>query len=181
MNASPLEYQRLGPRTLAVFLLRTSWVPLVVLVTLGILAALLMIAPASAAATIILLLWIGAGLGVIAIAGAGGAAWLAYTHYGMAVGEADFKFKHGIVSEEEIGIPYRRIKEVKIRRNAMDMMLGVSTLIITIAEEEEDPRESSIQIDALDKKLAAQFEEDILKRAEVERIQVGANKADVLQ
>ena len=44
---------------------------------------------------------------------------------------------------------------MKIQRSAVDRMLGVSTLVITVAEEEEDPRESTVRIDALEKTVAA--------------------------
>ena len=111
MNPRPLGVPRLGSRTLVVFMLRSLWVLVVTLLVLGALVALLFVVPAQYSSIVATLLWVGALLGAIAIAGTMGTAWLQYTHYGVAVAEADFKFKHGIVSEEEIGIPYRRIKE----------------------------------------------------------------------
>jgi membrane protein YdbS with pleckstrin-like domain len=110
-------------------------------------------------------------LGVLLIAGALGLTWLEYSHYNVVTGENDVKTTMGILTEEETGIPYRRIREVKVNRSITDQFFGVSTLIITVTAEEGD-RESEIYLPALDVNLAKQLQETILKRAGVEEMDV---------
>lgn len=99
--------------------------------------------------------------------------YAAYSHYGIVIGEGDVRITRGIVTEEEIGIPFRRIKEVAIKRDPFDQMIGSSTVIVTVLGEAEDmaKEHSIIILPSLARSKAAEIQSALLKYANVEKVQ----------
>ena len=96
------------------------------------------------------------------------AARLEYGHYAIIIDKDDFKVRRGVISEEEIGIPYRRIKEVVIKRGLSEEIWGVSKIVITILGEEEGQsfsKESVTTLPFIDKKIASEIQDQIIERA----------------
>ena len=104
------------------------------------------------------------------------AGWLHCSRYGIFIYENDITVKRGFFAVEELGIPYRRIKDVKIERSLSDQMFGLSNIIITMLDaqtgqsgKEED---SNVILPALDKQIALDIQDVILKKSQVEDINV---------
>lgn len=110
----------------------------------------------------------------VALAGAILAGWLVYINYKFFLGEDALKIKRGILSKEEIAIPYRQIQDVNIRRDVSFMMFGLSKIIIQSAGRGDrggdDSSESEGTLPAIDKDLAEKLQEELLKRANVEKV-----------
>lgn len=102
-------------------------------------------------------------LGLIIFAG-----WLEYNHYAIIIDQNDFRVRRGFFSQEEIGVPYKMIKEVVIKRNLNEESWGVSRIIITILGEEEGQvfsKESIITLPFIEKEKALEIQNQILQRA----------------
>ncbi len=82
----------------------------------------------------------------------------------------------GILTKEEIGIPYRQIQNVDIEMGPIEQALGLSRLIILTAGHEDKPdinkEESEGVLPAIDKRLAYQIREELLNKANIERVSV---------
>jgi uncharacterized membrane protein YdbT with pleckstrin-like domain len=99
---------------------------------------------------------------------------LEYLRYRIILEDGSIKITRGILIENEMGIPFRRIKDVNIQRNLWDQIIGVSNLVLMILDEEgggEAAAEAKIILPSLDKKLAAQIQDALLKNAEVDEVQ----------
>ncbi len=101
--------------------------------------------------------------------------WLIYKNYQFSLDEDALKIKRGVLEKEEISIPYRQIQDVDIDRSLAFQMVGLSRIIIlTAGHEDEKPStesgESEGVLPALDKDLAEWLREELLKRANVQKI-----------
>ena len=100
--------------------------------------------------------------------------WLAYKNYKFYLGEDSLKIKRGILSKEEIAIPYRQIQDVDIERDLSYRMFGVSRLVILTAGNQEEKKsgqdESEGILPAIDKDLAEWLQAELLKRANVQKV-----------
>jgi uncharacterized membrane protein YdbT with pleckstrin-like domain len=110
------------------------------------------------------------------------AGWLEYIHYGIFIEEKNLKIKKGFISEEMTGIPYRRIKDVKIERGIISQLFSVSDIIITILGSDDDDieKEFTIFLPALPKNIALDIQDTILKKAQVEQIDVLSGHDNIL-
>ncbi len=101
-------------------------------------------------------------------------AWLIYINYRFLLDENAFKVHRGFLRKEEVAIPYRQIQNVNIKRSFFDQIIGLSKLVILTAghedEEEKIKAESEGILPSLDKKLAREIQEVLLKRANVEQV-----------
>jgi uncharacterized membrane protein YdbT with pleckstrin-like domain len=104
-------------------------------------------------------------------------AWLIYINYKFSLGENSLKIKRGILTKEEVAIPYRQIQDVDIARDLSFQMLGLSRIVILTAGHEDDPKsvtsesgESEGFLPALDKDLAEWLQTQLLQRANVQKI-----------
>jgi uncharacterized membrane protein YdbT with pleckstrin-like domain len=107
-------------------------------------------------------------LGILFLVG-----WLTYKNYTFALGEDSLKIRRGILSKEEIAIPYRQIQDVDIERDLSFQMLGLSKIVILTAghEDEKDSSDESEGIlPAIDKDLASWLQSELLKRADVQKV-----------
>lgn len=103
------------------------------------------------------------------------AAWLQYIRYGIFMYEQNITIKRGFFAVQELGIPYRRIKDVKIERSLADQVFGLSDVVVTMLDFEETQRsknESEVLLPALDKDIALQIQGVMLKKSQVEDVNV---------
>ncbi len=101
--------------------------------------------------------------------------WLEYFRYSISIGNKDLKIKKGLIATEEIGIPYRRIRDVKIKRSLIDQIFGVSDIVVILSDFEEKDTlsdESIIFLPSLEKNIAVSIQESVLKKSQVEQIDV---------
>ncbi len=114
--------------------------------------------------------------------------WLEYIHYGIFIDEKNLKIKKGLISEEMTGIPYRRIKDVRIERSLINQIFGVSNIIITMLGEEdkgesqeEEEEEYTMFLPVLEKDVALHIQDTVLKKAQVEQIDVLSGHDNMLK
>ncbi len=101
--------------------------------------------------------------------------WLQYYRYGIFIGQKHLQIKRGLFSTEQIGVAYKRIRDVKIKRNIVDQLLGTSDLVVVLSDfEDENPAsdQSLIFLPSLDQKIATEIQDNILKRSVVEQIDI---------
>lgn len=105
--------------------------------------------------------------------------WFTYANYKYALGDNSLKIKRGIFDQEEVAIPYRQIQDVDLDRPLGYRMMGVSHIVILTAGHEDqpssgDPLEQRGQSEGvfpvLDKDLAEWLQAEILKRANVQKV-----------
>ncbi len=178
-NGAPENYRTLGRKTFVIFLMGKTrpasiiFVIAIVLATLGGSGAFTNISgqnfdPYINSAAIAALV-----LFVVAFALAFLIAWLEYSTYKFFMDEDALRIKRGVLSKEEIAIPYRQIQNVDIERSFSYQLLGLSRLVILTAGHDDDKTlggESEGVLPALDENLAKQLQEELLKRAGVERV-----------
>jgi len=100
-------------------------------------------------------------------------AWLRYINYQYCLGADSLKISRGILNKEEVAIPYRQIQDVNIRRDIAYRIFGLSQLIILTAGQEEKSEgggESEGMLPALDKTTAEKLQEELLRRADVQKV-----------
>lgn len=102
---------------------------------------------------------------------------LRYYRYGIFLYEKSFKISQGLFSIKEVGIPYRRIQDITIHRSLIDQLFGISNIVITVLGLDEREAAGSdnsekVILPSLDKKVAADIQETILRRAQVEQINI---------
>ena len=93
---------------------------------------------------------------------------LEYSHYAITIDQDNFKVRRGLISVEETAVPYRRVKEVVVKRGATEQIWGVSTIVITILGEEEGlvfSKETVITLPFIEKTIAAEIQNQIVERA----------------
>jgi uncharacterized membrane protein YdbT with pleckstrin-like domain len=178
-------YQKLGGKTLTIFVLQRIGAPFVLLlVSIGLFAIqgesfVTQIPIPNFAKYINLAAWACLVLFAIFFLLAFLIAWFIYTNYKFALGDNSLKIKRGILNKEEIAIPYRQIQDVDIDRDLSFQMMGLSRLVILTAGHEDtpdsgdDPAEkgqSEGYLPALDKDLAEWLQTELLKRANVQKV-----------
>ncbi|MDO8664926.1 MAG: PH domain-containing protein [Candidatus Liptonbacteria bacterium] len=187
------DYQRLGYKTLWLFILERSTIALIaLLIASGMFMLLGQDLPTDYSALgqftvnvhqLVRLVALIAFLGfVIAFLLAALIGWLVYIHYEFQLGDHALKIKRGIFHKEEIAIPYRQIQNVNVRRDVAYQIFGLSKLIIQSAghDDPNDPHDDAQGVlPALDRHLAESAKEEILKRSNVEKVvmhEEGASK-----
>ncbi len=83
------------------------------------------------------------------------------------------KIRRGILSKEEIAIPYRQIQDVDVDQSISDRIWGVARLAILTAGQEktgEGNDESEGIFPAIDRVLAESLQTELLKRADIEKV-----------
>jgi putative membrane protein len=100
--------------------------------------------------------------------------YLTYVNYVFMLDDDALKIRRGILSKEEISIPYRQIQDVDIEQGISDRIWGVARLAILTAgheeakEGEEDTSEGVFP--AIDRELAESLQTELLRRADVEKV-----------
>jgi uncharacterized membrane protein YdbT with pleckstrin-like domain len=103
--------------------------------------------------------------------------WLEYLRYKIFIDWQSIKINKGIIREEQIGIPFRRIKEAAIVRGIFDQLFGLSKLVLTVSGEDEEEGDnhsdkSKIVLPALDKDIAIAIQDVVLEKAQVEEMNI---------
>lgn len=99
-------------------------------------------------------------------------AWIKYLAYEFCLDENSLKLRTGIIGVHIDAIPYRQMQDIDIERDALFRLFGISRLMILTAgtEDQGDPKnEAKGIIPALDKVIALQLQEELLKRANIEK------------
>ena len=96
--------------------------------------------------------------------------WLDYRYYSFIFEEFDIRMKRGIVEKKETSISYRQIQNVNIERSMTYQMFGLSKLILETAGREDNGEEGTSQVvlEAIDKNLAEQMRDTLLKKIGVQ-------------
>ncbi len=103
--------------------------------------------------------------------------WLEYSRYEIVLGQKNLKLQRGLISVEQVGIPYRYIQDIKFERSLLSQIIGVSDVIITMSgteQQEIHPGEKvagdihKIILPAVEYKIAKQIQEIILNKAQVQ-------------
>ena len=172
------EYKRMGSKTfLLLFWKRCFLLILIILIELGF-AVFYSYLPvqflyiAQLSSVILFIVWLVILFFTLIIS------WLEYIHYKIYLSTDNIKICSGLITEKEHGIPFRRVKEVNFSRSLMDQIIGVTNVVLVIlGEDEGDPvsKESRIILPALDTKIAAQIQEIVLDKAEVDEMEVNNN------
>ena len=176
MDTPSKQFNKLGGKTLSVLILKRSGLLFFILIIFALLLMAWNFIPSAylAIAQFALLglfgLFILVGLFIVLLGS------LEYHHYKIIITEEMITLYRGLISEEEVGLPFRRIKQVNIERSLFDQIMGISNLNLTILGSEEGGHEDHILLPALDKKLAQEIQNIILQKAEVEEINVDPNK-----
>jgi uncharacterized membrane protein YdbT with pleckstrin-like domain len=98
---------------------------------------------------------------------------LVYKSRSFCLSEDAFKVRKGIFTKQEMAIPYRQIQNVEIERTLIQQLFGVSKLVIVTAGHDDEhtvQNESKGVLPTIDKELASVLQEELLKRADVQRI-----------
>lgn len=101
--------------------------------------------------------------------------WLHYITYRFSLGDDALTIKRGIINKEEISIPYRQIQDVNIERDLSFQMMGLSRIVILTAghEDEKKTKESGEAegiLPALDKDTASWLQGELMKRANIQKV-----------
>lgn len=102
-----------------------------------------------------------------------GIALMEYHNYSISILEKNIKITRGILSRFEIGVPYRRIKQVDIVRTLTCRIFGISNIIITtVGDEDTSHTHDKIGLPYLEKHLAEKIQHEILQHAQVEQMRM---------
>ena len=177
------QYNHLGLKTLALFILKRC--PIVILITVLLLVGLFStpFVPIDYLEVFKIVILSGFFFLIFCSCLVIFIGWLEYDHYKILISDDSIKISRGILSEEERGIPFRRVKEATVKRNIVDQFFGVSRLILNILGDDNTETsidETEIILPALEKKIALEIQDIILKKAQVEDVnmetETGLNK-----
>lgn len=168
------SYYPVGQKTLLVFILKKSG--LLFLMAMVLVAALFLLnyVPYNYLSYAIYAIAGYTALFLVVLASVFLVAWLQYTHYGVYLDQKTLKVRKGVLREEMAGIPYRRIEDVKIESSVFDQIFGVGDIIITLTGPEDDKVQGDLKmfLPSLQKNIALEIQDSILKLAQVEQINV---------
>ena len=171
---SGLHYDRLGGRTLLVLIFRELNIfVLYVLIVIVVYALIFFLAPFNILLDALSFLMPAISVGVIIFAINYFTALIKYRRYSISAGDDGLRVTQGFVSAEEVGLPYRKIKDIKIERGLSEQLWGVSNIIITMLGENEGEQfsaESEVILPAVGKDIAQKLQEYVLDQADVEEI-----------
>ncbi len=96
-----------------------------------------------------------------------------YKTQGFCLSADALKIRKGIFTKEETAIPYRQIQNVSIERTLANQMFGVSKLVIVTAGTDDtstEINEAKGILDIVDKDIAQNLQQELLRRSDVQRI-----------
>lgn len=189
------QYQKLGSRTFWVFVLENCgisaiifvlWLIIVIIDSIGISHVFSFAAGYPSAIAFLenvfawavlggLVLWVVALL--FAIIGAS----MNYYGYRFALDENALRIRRGIITKNEVSIPYRQITDVDMEQTLIHQLLGVARLAILTAGHRDQESDSADDINegalpVILKSRAEEIREELLKRSNVEKVvNVGNN------
>ena len=97
-----------------------------------------------------------------------------YYSFKYKIGDNDISFEKGLVSRQEISIPFRQIQNADIEQSILFRIFGLADLVILTAGHEDPERatqnESEIVMPALNAEEARHLHEYLLDRANVQKV-----------
>jgi membrane protein YdbS with pleckstrin-like domain len=95
-----------------------------------------------------------------------------YIAYEFMLDEHALKIRSGILNLQIEAIPYRQMQNIDIERDIIYRILGISRLVILTAgtEDANSDNESEGIIPALDKNVAHEIQQELIRRANQEKI-----------
>lgn len=174
-------YQHLGYRAFWMFLLQKSRFVLAPIALFGVITIVGQYVeipidlqmPLQQAQTVLLIIFGVVFVGSFIVAG------FQYAAYEFMLDEHALKMRSGILNIQIEAIPYRQMQNVDIERNILYRALGVSRIVILTAgtEDVQTGNDSQGVIPVLDKHLAMQVQEELLRRSNIEKTMMVAHAA----
>jgi uncharacterized membrane protein YdbT with pleckstrin-like domain len=99
-------------------------------------------------------------------------AWFSYTRNLFCLDTDALKIKRGFFTVVETAFPYRQIQNVEIERRLLFQLMGLSKLIVVTAaddDEKTERNEASGIFPMIDKELAEELRDELLRRSDVQR------------
>lgn len=96
--------------------------------------------------------------------------YLEYSHYRIEIYKDFLKIIRGVIVVEEVGIPYKRIVEIKIYHSLSEKMIGLTNIRITVFREDDKAtreNESLVILPALTNAIATEIQHGILERTNI--------------
>ncbi len=111
-------------------------------------------------------------LAIIVLIGGVIISWLDYISCSFTLDDFAFKITRGIFGKREISIPYRQIQDINIEQSFSNKMLGVSTLVVLTAGNDNDDKEGEAEgvFRVIDSRVAEQIRENILQKASIQTV-----------
>ncbi len=97
-------------------------------------------------------------------------------HYiGCRFGMDDYGFKlhRGIISRDEVSIPYRQIQDVNVDQSIFGRIIGVGKLIILTAannEKEKHGEESEVVLGTIDISIAKSLQKQLIEKSSIQLV-----------
>ena len=103
--------------------------------------------------------------------------WLEYSRFKFKLDIDSFKITRGVLTAEDIAIPYRRIEAVDIKEPFWYQLLGISRITIETTSDiglhNDDKQDSDDEVlPAIDRRLALEIQEELTKRANTQKMSV---------
>ncbi|MFA6158422.1 MAG: PH domain-containing protein [Candidatus Paceibacterota bacterium] len=132
------------------------------------------VVPVQAVGTLRLVSWAFFAIALIALLTAFISSRLLYKSSGFMCSDDSLRIKRGIMTIQEVAIPYRQIQNIEIERTFRQRMLGLSRLVIYTASRDDeggskDLREEGV-IPSIDEDIAVRLQNELLKRANVQKV-----------
>lgn len=101
-------------------------------------------------------------------------AYLEYARFQILISSNAFRITKGVLTKEEISLPYRRIQSVDIKQPLLYQIFGVSRLTIeTVIDDDEisDSKndDSDEVLPAVDSELALEIQRELTTRANIQK------------
>ena len=182
MQNTSLNYKTLGLKTFFMIVIKKLLVLFVIIIALVILSTLIKFLPSVISKTISpdfvgIFDLVNSFIIIIAIITfifVTVTTWLEYIHYSITLDSHDISITRGVFNIEKIGIPYRRIQQIRINRSLFDQILGITSVVITVlgmSEEGPGSNRSIIVLPYIDTKIATNIQNFVLSKAEVEEVE----------
>jgi len=173
---------RLGSRTLFFFIIQRAIAGIIILVMALIMAELkgILLGSDVIASFALIINWVILFLLSIGLLTLVLSVIIARLQYGIStimIDDASLHIIQGILSKEELAIPYRRIQSVEIKQSFLYRLLGVAHMAIATTTSLEQPSQIKSEsneevIPTIDYQLALAIEKILTGQAEVERMEV---------
>jgi len=94
-----------------------------------------------------------------------------YYSTSYALEEFDLKMRHGIISRNEVSIPYEHIEDVNVDQGILFRLIGLGRLVVlSAANAGHDEASTDELFGVIDYGLAVQLREELLKRSSIREV-----------